>query len=61
MSLSLSQQALVEALGDKGWAYEVDDGGGAFYGPKIDIKIEDAIGRKWQCSTIQASRGGYRI
>lgn len=28
-------------------------GGGAFYGPKIDIKIQDAIGRKWQCSTIQ--------
>jgi threonyl-tRNA synthetase len=31
----------------------VDEGGGAFYGPKIDIKIEDAIGRRWQCSTIQ--------
>lgn len=32
---------------------QVDAGGGAFYGPKIDIKIKDAIGRKWQCSTIQ--------
>ncbi len=32
---------------------QVDAGGGAFYGPKIDIKIRDAIGRKWQCSTIQ--------
>jgi threonyl-tRNA synthetase len=32
---------------------QVDEGGGAFYGPKIDIKIKDAIGRKWQCSTIQ--------
>ena len=31
----------------------MDDGGGAFYGPKIDIKITDAIGRKWQCSTVQ--------
>jgi threonyl-tRNA synthetase len=31
----------------------VDEGGGAFYGPKIDIKILDAIGRKWQCSTVQ--------
>lgn len=33
--------------------YEVDEGGGAFYGPKIDIKIQDAIGRYWQCSTVQ--------
>lgn len=41
------------ALERKGWAYEVDEGGGAFYGPKIDIKINDAIGRTWQCSTIQ--------
>ncbi|KAG2486564.1 hypothetical protein HYH03_014734 [Edaphochlamys debaryana] len=48
-----AESALVEALGEKGWAYQVDAGGGAFYGPKIDIKIRDAIGRKWQCSTIQ--------
>lgn len=34
-------------------AYEIDEGGGAFYGPKIDIKITDAIGREWQCGTIQ--------
>lgn len=33
---------------------QVDEGGGAFYGPKIDLKIRDAIGRMWQCSTIQA-------
>jgi threonyl-tRNA synthetase len=46
-------QALKDALNRKGWSYKVDEGGGAFYGPKIDIKIEDAIGRKWQCSTIQ--------
>ncbi|RDX74019.1 Threonine--tRNA ligase, chloroplastic/mitochondrial 2 [Mucuna pruriens] len=46
--------ALEDALDDKGWTYQIDDGGGAFYGPKIDIKIEDALGRKWQCSTVQA-------
>jgi len=45
--------ALVGALGRKGWEYTVDEGGGAFYGPKIDVKIRDAIGRMWQCSTIQ--------
>jgi threonyl-tRNA synthetase len=49
----LATQGLVEALDRKGWAYKVDEGGGAFYGPKIDLKIEDAIGRTWQCSTIQ--------
>jgi threonyl-tRNA synthetase len=45
--------ALEGALGKKGWTYTVDEGGGAFYGPKIDVKIQDALGRKWQCSTIQ--------
>ena len=45
--------ALEGALQQKGWSYGVDEGGGAFYGPKIDIKIRDAIGRLWQCSTIQ--------
>lgn len=45
--------ALQEALSVKGWEYSIDDGGGAFYGPKIDIKIKDAIGRLWQCSTVQ--------
>ncbi len=49
----LATQGLIEALDRKGWAYKVDAGGGAFYGPKIDLKIEDAIGRLWQCSTIQ--------
>ncbi|MEM9137759.1 MAG: threonine--tRNA ligase [Cyanobacteria bacterium P01_F01_bin.42] len=49
----LATDALVKALDNKGWAYKVDEGGGAFYGPKIDIKIKDAIGRLWQCSTIQ--------
>ena len=45
--------ALEGALKRKGWEYGVDEGGGAFYGPKIDIKIRDAIGRTWQCSTVQ--------
>jgi len=45
--------ALVDALERKQWKYDVDEGGGAFYGPKIDIKIKDAIGRLWQCSTVQ--------
>ena len=45
--------ALESALREKRMSYEVDPGGGAFYGPKIDIKIRDAIGREWQCSTVQ--------
>ena len=45
--------ALESALREKQMSYEVDPGGGAFYGPKIDLKIRDAIGREWQCSTVQ--------
>ena len=45
--------ALQNALASNNISYQVDEGGGAFYGPKIDIKITDAIGRKWQCGTIQ--------
>ncbi len=45
--------ALQAAVEKTGLPYEVDEGGGAFYGPKIDIKISDALGREWQCSTIQ--------
>ena len=45
--------ALKQALDKLGKNYGIDEGGGAFYGPKIDIKITDAIGRKWQCGTIQ--------
>jgi threonyl-tRNA synthetase len=41
------------ALEAEGLAYDVDEGGGAFYGPKIDVKVRDAIGRSWQLSTIQ--------
>ncbi|HSV97692.1 MAG TPA: threonine--tRNA ligase [Spirochaetota bacterium] len=50
---SEATQALKESVERAGIDYEVDDGGGAFYGPKIDIKIKDALGREWQCSTIQ--------
>lgn len=45
--------ALKSALEENDIAYKVDEGGGAFYGPKIDIKITDALKRKWQCGTIQ--------
>ncbi len=48
-----AQKSLVAAIGKCGLSYEVDEGGGAFYGPKIDLKIKDAIGREWQTSTIQ--------
>ncbi|MCL2485326.1 MAG: threonine--tRNA ligase [Endomicrobia bacterium] len=48
-----AQKSIENALKKTGYEYEVDEGGGAFYGPKIDIKIKDAIGRLWQCSTIQ--------
>ncbi|WP_300791246.1 threonine--tRNA ligase, partial [Helicobacter sp. UBA3407] len=46
-------EALKGALNRCGISYKIDEGGGAFYGPKIDIKITDAIGRKWQCGTVQ--------
>ncbi len=46
-------QGIMDALDENGYTYGIDEGGGAFYGPKIDIKILDAIGRKWQCGTIQ--------
>ncbi len=46
-------QALKVAADKVGLGYEMDEGGGAFYGPKIDIKIKDALGRLWQCSTVQ--------
>ncbi len=49
----LATDALEAALKTHRIAYGVDAGGGAFYGPKIDIKIKDALGRSWQCSTVQ--------
>ncbi len=48
-----AQAALQRAIEKVGLSYEVDEGGGAFYGPKIDLKIRDAIGREWQLTTIQ--------
>ena len=49
----IATKALKDALDEKGLKYGIDEGGGAFYGPKIDIKITDALKRKWQCGTIQ--------
>jgi len=48
-----AENGLRRALDKSGFKYDVDEGAGAFYGPKIDINIMDAIGRNWQCSTIQ--------
>ncbi|MDP3732400.1 MAG: threonine--tRNA ligase [Candidatus Omnitrophota bacterium] len=45
--------ALEESLKEKGLSYDINAGEGAFYGPKIDIKLKDALKRKWQCATIQ--------
>ncbi|HQP30175.1 MAG TPA: threonine--tRNA ligase, partial [Deltaproteobacteria bacterium] len=49
----MATKALIQALDSKGMRYDINAGDGAFYGPKIDIKIRDAIGRMWQCATIQ--------
>jgi threonyl-tRNA synthetase len=46
-------ESLRKAVDAEGLAYEIDEGGGAFYGPKIDFKVKDAIGREWQMTTIQ--------
>jgi threonyl-tRNA synthetase len=48
-----AKDSLRKALDTEGVPYEVDEGGGAFYGPKIDLKIKDALGREWQMTTIQ--------
>ncbi|BCO09533.1 threonine--tRNA ligase [Desulfolithobacter dissulfuricans] len=50
---NLSTEALKSAMEKKGLEYTIDPGEGVFYGPKIDIKIKDQLGRSWQCSTIQ--------
>jgi len=46
-------QALIQALKNKNLIFEINEGEGAFYGPKIDIKLKDALSRRWQCATIQ--------
>ena len=48
-----AEAALRRSLEGLGLPFEVDEGGGAFYGPKIDVKIRDSLGRSWQCSTLQ--------
>ena len=48
-----AESALAESLKRKGLKHDIDAGGGAFYGPKIDLKIRDSLGRYWQCSTVQ--------
>ncbi len=50
---NIATEALKNAMDKNSLPYTIDEGGGAFYGPKIDIKITDAIGREWQCGTIQ--------
>jgi len=50
---TMAEDTLRAALDEREFDYKVDEGGGAFYGPKIDIKIKDSLGRSWQCSTIQ--------
>ncbi len=50
---NMAEDGLRAALEEKGIDYRVDEGDGAFYGPKIDFQLEDAIGRTWQCGTIQ--------
>ncbi len=50
---ALATDSLRQTLEQRGIPFEVDEGGGAFYGPKIDIHIRDAIGRLWQCTTVQ--------
>lgn len=49
----LATESLRRALSRRALEYKVDEGGGAFYGPKVDIKIKDALGRSWQCTTVQ--------
>jgi len=49
----LATNALESALKDTGRPYEINEGDGAFYGPKIDIKLRDCLDRRWQCATIQ--------
>ena len=49
----LATESLRRTLDERGLSYGLDEGGGAFYGPKIDVHIRDAIGRLWQCTTVQ--------
>ncbi|MFH2144575.1 MAG: threonine--tRNA ligase [Candidatus Omnitrophota bacterium] len=53
LSWERATAALRESLEEKGLSFDINEGDGAFYGPKIDIKLKDALGRAWQCATIQ--------
>ncbi len=49
----ISEKALANALTNHGYAFEINEGEGAFYGPKLEFILRDAIGREWQCGTVQ--------
>lgn len=49
----ICENILEEVLNKKGFNYRINEGDGAFYGPKIDIKLKDVLGREWQCATVQ--------
>jgi len=49
----MATEVLKKVVADSGLEYDIDEGGGAFYGPKIDVKLLDSLGREWQCGTIQ--------
>ena len=49
----LAEKSLMKTLDSRGLEYQIEEAGGAFYGPKIDVNIRDAIGRSWQCTTVQ--------
>ena len=49
----MATNVLRDVITDRGLPYDIDEGGAVFYGPKIDVKMIDALGREWQCTTIQ--------
>ena len=49
----MATNVLRDVIDERGLPYDVDEGGAVFYGPKIDVKMIDALGREWQCTTIQ--------
>ena len=57
----ISEKSLAHALEKHGYEYEINEGEGAFYGPKLEFILRDAIGREWQCGTIQVdmNRSNY--
>jgi threonyl-tRNA synthetase len=49
----MAQEVLRQAVEERGLSYDIDEGGAVFYGPKIDVKLLDVLGREWQCTTVQ--------